>query len=164
MCKLHRSLYSLKQSPLLSIVTSTLTSTHGALKKQLPTQTSTFIRTTSRSSFWTFMWITCTLQEQTCMRSLASKHILPILKRWPTGALQKFFSIQFVQTKCGILLHQEYVHSLLTEYGMLSTPPTNVPISYSIRFVWNQNPTHQFPLVSEYRGWGNWNWVRYLYL
>lgn len=49
------------------------------------------------------------------------------------GPLQKFLGIQFIQTKHGILLHQEYVHSLLTEYGTLNTPPTSVPISHSIR-------------------------------
>lgn len=49
------------------------------------------------------------------------------------GPLQKFLRTQFVQTKHGILLHQEYVHALLTGYATLNTPPTNVPISYSIR-------------------------------
>jgi hypothetical protein len=84
----------------------------------------------------------------------------------------KILRHSIAQTKCDILLRQECVHSLLTEYGMLSTPPTNVPISYSIR-VYEETKiqpvnSHQYQSnVGELNYltktcWGD--WVRYLYL
>ena len=134
MCKLHQSLYSLRQSPRAwySHVDSDLRS--WGLHK-----TTTDPNVYYRERHWRIIILIFYVDDLYITRFDAqgivalNRFLAYTYEMTDLGLLKKFLGVKFLQTDHGVLLHQkDYVNPPLAEYKMLHTPPTYVPIFDSV--------------------------------
>jgi hypothetical protein len=134
-CKLHRSLYGLRQSPRAwySHVGSDLCSWD---LHKITADSNVYYREYHGHIIILILYVDdLYITGSNAQGIVALKcFLVHTYEMTDLGLLRKFLGVQFLQIDHSVLLHQEdYVNSLLAEYKMLHTPPMYVPISDSIR-------------------------------
>ena len=134
-CKVHRSLYGLRQSPHQWYGTIDANLLKGGLTR-VNADSNVYHLQTKIATIILILYV-----DDICITGSDQQGIIRLKQYLQStytmidlGLLSKFLGVQFCQTSSGILMHQTaYKMQLFTEYGMLSTISTYVPMSNSLK-------------------------------